>query len=157
MAPAIILATLAGLMVLALSAAAILAFRTPKPTAPVAIKPAPVTVTAATTATAKPTVPATATVTATATATVTATATATATVTATTAPTPTSYPTPGPNEGVLVLPAYAAGHRIFIDGHVKGEGNTPLVTACGQHTIQIGSAGKPRDMNIPCGALARIE
>jgi hypothetical protein len=40
---------------------------------------------------------------------------------------------------------------------VKGDGNAPLVVACGEHSIQIGSAGKPRDVNVPCGALAKIE
>jgi hypothetical protein len=40
---------------------------------------------------------------------------------------------------------------------VKGDGNAPLVVPCGEHTIQIGSAGKPRDVNVPCGALAKIE
>jgi hypothetical protein len=58
---------------------------------------------------------------------------------------------------VLILPAYAQGHRIFVDGKVKGEGSAPLVIACGEHTVQIGSAGKPRDLAVPCGALAKIE
>jgi hypothetical protein len=66
-------------------------------------------------------------------------------------------PTPGPDEGILILPAYAHGHRIFIDGHVKGDGSSPIVLPCGQHSVQIGSAGKSRDIVIPCAALARIE
>ena len=66
-------------------------------------------------------------------------------------------PTPGPNEGVVILPGYARDHRIYVDGKVVGEGVAPLVIACGQHSIQIGSQGKPRDVNVPCGALAKIE
>jgi len=57
----------------------------------------------------------------------------------------------------VILPAYARDHRIFVDGKVVGEGTAPLVIACGQHSIQIGSQGKPRDVNVPCGALAKIE
>jgi len=87
---------------------------------------------------------------ATATASVAATATASATATG-------SYPAPGPNEGVLIFPAWAHDHRVYVDGHVKGEGSAPLVTACGHHTVQIGSQGKPREVDIPCGALARME
>jgi hypothetical protein len=117
--------------------------------------------TSTSTATAKPTATATVTATHTATATTamaTSTATATATATATvTATTPSNLPTPGPNEGVLILPASAQGHRIFVDGRVKGDGSGPLVIACGAHTVQIGSAGKPRDVNVPCGALAKLE
>jgi hypothetical protein len=56
-----------------------------------------------------------------------------------------------------VLPASAHGHRIYVDGHVKGDGSSPIVVKCGPHTVQIGSAGKPREVAIPCGALARIE
>ena len=66
-------------------------------------------------------------------------------------------PTPAADEGVLVLPPYAHDHRIYVDGHVKGDGSSPIVVRCGPHTVQIGSQGKPREVTIPCGALAKIE
>ena len=43
----------------------------------------------------------------------------------------------------------AHGHRLWIDGHLE-EGFTAVV-ACGHHVVQVGSAGAPRDVNVPCG------
>ncbi len=88
----------------------------------------------------------------------TATTSTTPTATATTAAvTSSGMPTPAADEGVLVLPASAQGHRVFIDGRVKGDGSSPIVVKCGPHTVQIGSQGKSRDVDVPCGALAKLE
>ena len=115
---------------------------------------------------------ATATATSTATATATATTTATSTATATADPdldAPTSakpvassappvtdvgslLPAAGASEGVLVLPASAAGHRVYVDGKLKGDGATPIVVSCGKHTVKVGSAGASRAASTcPCG------
>jgi serine/threonine protein kinase len=154
----ILLAALSGVMVVAIGGAVVVFLRQREATTtePAVTAMATATVTATATATATATVTATV---ATATATATTAESATATVASATASATVTegLPTPGPTEGVLILPAYAKDHRIFVDGKVKGDGNAPLVLSCGQHTIQIGSAGKSRDMNIPCGALARIE
>jgi hypothetical protein len=158
----IVLATLAGIVVLALAAAAILFFRMREPrtaTAPppvvtsaplhVSTPPQGLTVTPVVTPTTAPTT--------TPSPTISATAQQTAVAKPALSNVPDGTPTPGPDEGVLILPASAHGHRVFIDGRVKGDGSSPIIVPCGQHSVQIGSAGKSRDINVPCGALARIE
>jgi hypothetical protein len=52
---------------------------------------------------------------------------------------------------VVVLPRSSAGHRIFVDGHVVGSGPEPVTVKCGRHAVKIGSAGKPRIKDLPCG------
>ncbi len=152
----IILAVFAGLFVVGAAGAILLYLRANQDTL---VTKTVTTATETATATAMPTSTATATATATATVTATATATATASVasSATTTASASETPTPGPNEGVLIMPASAQGHRVFVDGKVKGDGTAPIVVPCGQHSVQIGSQGKPRDVNVPCGALAKIE
>ena len=74
--------------------------------------------------------------------------------------------------GTVVLPARAAGHRIFVDGRraktedkadpgdekpEKFEGVAPLRLHCGQHEIQIGSGGTPETIDLPCGGQVQIE
>ncbi len=53
--------------------------------------------------------------------------------------------------GKLELPASANGHRVFVDGKVAGEGSAALHLHCGSHTVKIGSAGKERTIDVPCG------
>ncbi|MGO8995554.1 MAG: hypothetical protein ACLQVI_19775 [Polyangiaceae bacterium] len=43
----------------------------------------------------------------------------------------------------------AEGHRLWIDGRLA-ESFTAVV-ACGHHVVQVGSAGEPRDVDVPCG------
>ena len=154
----VVLATLAGIVVLALAAAAILFFRM-RETRTASAPPAVVTSAPLHVSTPPPVLAVTSAVTATPTPTPTSSATAQQTAVAKPASSsvPDGTPTPGPDEGVLILPASAHGHRVFIDGHVQGDGSSPIVVPCGQHSVQIGSAGKSRDINVPCGALARIE
>ena len=48
----------------------------------------------------------------------------------------------------------ARGHRVYVDGVVlKGHHGAPASTtlACGKHTIKVGSAGKPKVYDLPCG------
>jgi hypothetical protein len=54
--------------------------------------------------------------------------------------------------GELQFPHWAAGHRIFIDGHVAGDGKQVLRVACGPHAVKIGSAGKVQQVDVPCGS-----
>jgi serine/threonine-protein kinase len=76
--------------------------------------------------------------------------TTTASTPAPTAPTPAL----GANEGAIVLPASALGHRVWIDGKLKNNGESPITVACGKHTVQIGSAGAVQDLDVPCGGKA---
>ncbi|MBX3197650.1 MAG: hypothetical protein KF894_05865 [Labilithrix sp.] len=57
----------------------------------------------------------------------------------------------------VVLPSYAKGHRVFVDGRVVGEGAEPITVACGKHKIQIGSRGRPRARNLPCGGELTLD
>ena len=64
--------------------------------------------------------------------------------------------------GKVILPARASGHRIFVDGRRaktedEAEGIAPLLLRCGQHEIQIGSAGTPETIDLPCGGEVQIQ
>ncbi len=72
------------------------------------------------------------------------------------APPPPATPPPVPVVAVSSLPRSAdgtvigaEGHRLWIDGHLA-ESFTAVV-ACGHHVVQVGSAGTPRDVEVPCG------
>jgi hypothetical protein len=47
-----------------------------------------------------------------------------------------------------------AGRRLWIDGHL--EADSRAVVPCGQHTVQVGSAGAPRSVDVPCGKIVRV-
>jgi hypothetical protein len=53
---------------------------------------------------------------------------------------------------LVMLPRSSSGHRIFVDGRVVGSGPEPVTVKCGRHSIKIGSAGKPRIKDLPCGS-----
>jgi hypothetical protein len=53
--------------------------------------------------------------------------------------------------GRLSFPPSADGHRIYVDGKVVGEPPAPIVVACGQHLVKVGSRGRDRTMLVPCG------
>ena len=54
---------------------------------------------------------------------------------------------PRPNTGTVVG---SPGHRLFIDGAVAR--GFSAVVRCGAHVVQVGSAGKARSVDVPCGA-----
>ncbi len=67
-----------------------------------------------------------------------------------------------PRLGTVIFPTRAAGHRIFVDGRRaktedEAEGVAPLHLRCGQHEIQIGSAGTPETIDLPCGGEVQIQ
>jgi len=83
-------------------------------------------------------------------------------VTAAAAPAPAALPTvsvealaapPIPADSSLVMfPAYARGHRVFIDGRIVAVADgTPTKVKCGRHMVKIGSARKPRVLDFACG------
>jgi hypothetical protein len=60
--------------------------------------------------------------------------------------------------GMVLLPARAAGHRIFVDGRrAKTEGTEPLRLRCGKRVIQIGSSGTPEEIQVPCGGEVQLQ
>jgi hypothetical protein len=78
------------------------------------------------------------------------------------APAPSSVPTvsidalPKPaiaaNESLVTFPAYAQGHRVFLDGRVVPVvSGTPTTIKCGRHMLKIGSGRKPRLVDFACG------
>src|SRR5262249_42854465 len=66
-------------------------------------------------------------------------------------------PAEGGTFGMVKLPRSAAGHRIFIDEKLAGNGPSPLRTTCGAHTVRIGSRGVPRPITVPCGGAVEAE
>jgi hypothetical protein len=42
-------------------------------------------------------------------------------------------------------------HRIFVDNVTVGETPQSVLVKCGSHTVRIGSAGKERSVDLPCG------
>ena len=86
-----------------------------------------------------------------------------AAATPTPTPTPISEPASRPDsdlnaknkkggaQTLLLLPRSSLGHRIFVDGRVVGSGPEPVTVKCGRHSIKIGSAGKARTKDLPCG------
>ena len=78
------------------------------------------------------------------------------------APAPASVPTvsidslPKPaiaaNESLVTFPAYAQGHRVFLDGRVLPvDPGTPTTMKCGRHMLKIGSARRARVLDFACG------
>lgn len=68
---------------------------------------------------------------------------------------PTSAPTSTsalpPRSGRLVTARSEKGHRVFVDGRVVGSGGAPLVVRCGKHEVRVGSRGRRRTVEVPCG------
>jgi hypothetical protein len=54
-------------------------------------------------------------------------------------------------DGVIVLPASAAGHRVFVDGRLVEVKNSRASVPCGSHEVRIGSSGMGRKLDIECG------
>jgi eukaryotic-like serine/threonine-protein kinase len=61
-----------------------------------------------------------------------------------------------PGQGALLTDAVAGSHRIFVDGRVVGESPSPAVVSCGTHTVQVGSAGTARSIQVPCGGSISV-
>jgi len=95
----------------------------------------------------------------------TSTSTSTSTPTSTPTPTPTAASTPSdgipvvditslprPHTGVILG---SPGHRLWIDGTLAPSWQTTV--ACGPHTVQVGSAGAIRDVDVPCGTEINVQ
>lgn len=60
------------------------------------------------------------------------------------------------DHGEVRFPAFAAGHRIFVDGRVVGDGAQPALVRCGSHSVRIGSSGSLQDVQVPCGGSVTV-
>jgi len=52
---------------------------------------------------------------------------------------------------LVTFPPHARGHRVYVDGVVVHPGAAPSSLRCGARKIKIGSTGKVRAMDLPCG------
>jgi hypothetical protein len=53
---------------------------------------------------------------------------------------------------LVTLPAYAEGHRVFLDGRVLSVApGTPTAIKCGRHMLKIGSTRRARSVDFACG------
>lgn len=59
---------------------------------------------------------------------------------------------------MVTFPAYAQGHRVFIDGRIVpiAEG-APTKLKCGRHMVKIGTARKARVLDLACGREVIIQ
>jgi hypothetical protein len=53
--------------------------------------------------------------------------------------------------GTVTVPPSRSGHRVWVDKHLVGESPGSFAVRCGWRTIQIGSQGTVRHLNVPCG------
>jgi hypothetical protein len=70
-------------------------------------------------------------------------------------------PAPAPSldeEGIVHTPPKLPGHRVYVDGKLaNGQSPVTLKLACGIHTLKIGSQGKERVVDVPCGGEVTLE
>jgi hypothetical protein len=58
---------------------------------------------------------------------------------------------PRPHDGVVTG---SPGHRLWIDGALAPTWKVSL--PCGSHLVQVGSAGAPRTVDVPCGSTVMV-
>lgn len=61
----------------------------------------------------------------------------------------TSKPASPKGDGVLQTFAAGKGKPVFVDGQRVGTGGTQITTACGRHSVAVGT-GKAKSVDIPC-------
>lgn len=62
---------------------------------------------------------------------------------------------PLPTTGTITSPTWTTGRRIFVDAKMVGQG-PKVEVACGPHLVRIGSAGKTRKIDVPCGGTIHV-
>ena len=58
---------------------------------------------------------------------------------------------PDASKASLRVITKVAGHRVFVDGRVVGEGEGPFLVPCGKRAVKVGSRGKVQNVDLPCG------
>jgi hypothetical protein len=62
-----------------------------------------------------------------------------------------------PTTAALRCPQRSYGHRVYVDGHIVGEGGPhDLIVPCGLHRVRIGSNGVDKTTTIPCGGTLEL-
>jgi tetratricopeptide (TPR) repeat protein len=59
--------------------------------------------------------------------------------------------------GLLRTPESARGHRVFVDGRVRGGSGDPIRLPCGPHEVRVGSAGRRQQILVPCNGEIDVE
>jgi serine/threonine-protein kinase len=59
--------------------------------------------------------------------------------------------------GVLETPASMVGHRVFVDGVVRGVGGDRIRVRCGGHVVRLGSSGRFQSIDVPCRGIVAVE
>jgi serine/threonine-protein kinase len=57
----------------------------------------------------------------------------------------------GSQSGELSTEGSAAGRRVYVDDRVMGQTPAAFTVPCGAHKVQVGSAGQPQTVVVPCG------
>jgi hypothetical protein len=65
-------------------------------------------------------------------------------------------PVDAQRSGIIVLPAEADRHRVFVDGHRVDPKNGRVEVSCGKHELQIGSRGEPRTLDVSCDGETEV-
>jgi serine/threonine-protein kinase len=64
---------------------------------------------------------------------------------------PNAAGTPGAQSGEVSPEGSASGRRVYIDDRVMGQTPAAFIVPCGTHKVQVGSAGQPQTITVPCG------
>jgi hypothetical protein len=68
----------------------------------------------------------------------------------------TDPPSVDATKGVLLMPAAADTHRVYVDGRLAGVPPPPIVVGCGPHVVKIGSRGREQSVLVPCGGSVSL-
>lgn len=67
------------------------------------------------------------------------------------APAPVSKSPIAEGMGIVRTPGTVPGRRIFVDDRTLGQTPASVTVKCGPHVVKLGSAGKPQQIDVPCG------
>jgi hypothetical protein len=68
----------------------------------------------------------------------------------------TDLPSVDATKGILLMPAAADTHRVYVDGRLAGVPPPPIVVGCGPHVVKIGSRGREQSVLVPCGGSVSL-
>jgi serine/threonine-protein kinase len=58
--------------------------------------------------------------------------------------------------GIVKTVGAKPNRRIFIDDKTVGQTPESITIKCGEHSIRLGSAGKPQTIDVPCGGEVSV-
>ena len=62
-----------------------------------------------------------------------------------------------PGMGVLQTKGAHPGHRIFVDDRTMGQTPLTVLVKCGTVTVKLGSAGRDKKVEVPCGGSIAVD